>query len=459
MTEVKKRIRWTQEELGLLKEVYPISNKEELTVLFPNRTIESVISKAEKMKLRKMWRTNIETTVKEKVVDCGYTLVNIYRDEKSRIRLIAICPEGHEIDCDYSNFKRGNGSCNDCKGAKIGEKLRMPVEEVESVVNSHGFYIVEGKDSYTNRMSRITIRCEERHLTNISFADFDKRKNKCLECIEYFIDIDIVKREFNKRGYTLVSKEYKSSSENLTYACPKHPEEYLHISWNNFQSGKGCRHCSFETTANLRRTPFEQVKRDFINKSYIIICEPEEYINERQDIQYVCGKHKELGVQTTSYEKVKWQNNSCKKCIEENMFKGFSHPNWKGGISSLAENLRRIIVEWKKDSMKNSNYKCVVSGEKFDVIHHLYSFNKIVDETLTLLNLDLREEISEYSEEEIRLIQVSCIQLHSKYGLGICLSHEIHNLFHREYGRHDNTSEQFYEFEERYKNGEFNKVI
>lgn len=405
-----------------------------------------------------MWRTNIEATVKEKVVDCGYTLISTYRDEKSRIRLVAICPEGHEVDCDYSNFKRGNGSCKKCKGAKISDKLRKPIEEVEGIINSYGFCIVEGKDLYSNNNSQITLQCKQGHIENINFAEFDKRKNKCLKCVEYFIDIEIAKREFDKRGYTLISKEYISANEKLTYVCPKHPEKHLRITWNNFQSGKGCRHCSFENTANLKRTPFEQVKKDFLNKGYIIICEPEEYVNERQEIQYTCNKHKEIGVQSTAYERVKWQNNSCKTCIEENIFKGESHPNWKGGISSLSENLRRAIIEWKKDSMKNSDYKCEVTGEKFDVIHHLFSFNKIVDETLSLLKLDLRGKVEDYSGEELRLIQKTCVELHSRHGLGVCLSNEVHNLFHMSYGRLDNTPEQFDEFKERYNDGEFEEL-
>ncbi|MBO3356264.1 hypothetical protein [Clostridium perfringens] len=71
---------------------------------------------------------------------------------------------------------------------------------------------------------------------------------------------------------------------------------------------------------------------------------------------------------------------------------------WLGGITDISQALRETIVEWKKDSMKKCNYKCVLSGEKFDNIHHLYPFNLIIKETFSDLNLKIQKSLSCYDE-------------------------------------------------------------
>ena len=36
------------------------------------------------------------------------------------------------------------------------------------------------------------------------------------------IDYEIVKKEFDERGYILLSKEYHNNTEKLQYLCPLH---------------------------------------------------------------------------------------------------------------------------------------------------------------------------------------------------------------------------------------------
>ena len=136
--------------------------------------------------------------------------------------------------------------------------------------------------------------------------------------------------------------------------------------------------------------------------------------------------------------------------------KGKKHPNWKGGISTINMYLKKYIKQWKKDSMKHSNYKIVISEKPFKHIHHVNkNFSEILELTFKISNIEIKETIEEYTSEELEKLENICLMLHYLFGPGVCLTEEEHKLFHSLYGKHDNTKEQFEEFKHRFQNGEF----
>ena len=143
---------------------------------------------------------------------------------------------------------------------------------------------------------------------------------------------------------------------------------------------------------------------------------------------------------------------SCKKCLKGNLTS-----NWKGGLSKTSRYFRKFCSNWIKDTLIKDNYTCQITKLRGGdlVVHHLVSFKDILNEAIANTNLYYYESISQYTEEELNLIQQEIERLHYKYGLGITLKHEVHRLFHETYGFNDTTEAQFMEFKNRYKNGEF----
>ena len=76
----------------------------------------------------------------------------------------------------------------------------------------------------------------------------------------------------------------------------------------------------------------------------------------------------------------------------------------ESSYENLSEFVRRNNVEWKKKSMQNCNYKCAISGERFDDIHHTYGLNLILNEVLLHLNIEIKGEIDDYSDDELSSI-------------------------------------------------------
>jgi len=202
-----------------------------------------------------------------------------------------------------------------------------------------------------------------------------------------------------------------------------------------------------------RKYTFEIACEEFAKRG--LILPPQKYINCAIPLNYICPLHPNI-IQTKSLNSLifggRGKGTGCPLCHE--YFTGVSSNWWKGGISSLNTYLREFIKDWKKDSMENCEYKCVLTDGKFDAIHHLYSYSKIIKETIDECNLPIYTEISEYTTEELDLLKSKVREIHRRYPLGVCLCKEVHDLYHKLYG-HNNTPEQFEEFKVRYNNGEF----
>lgn len=127
----------------------------------------------------------------------------------------------------------------------------------------------------------------------------------------------------------------------------------------------------------------------------------------------------------------------------------------KSSYIDLSEYVRRNNLEWKKESMINCGYKCFLTGERFDDIHHIYSLNLILNETLESLNIQIMPTMDDYSKEELKDILDTFRELQKQYPVGVCLQKEIHTLFHNIYGYGNNTPEQWYEFVSDFKNGKY----
>ena len=117
----------------------------------------------------------------------------------------------------------------------------------------------------------------------------------------------------------------------------------------------------------------------------------------------------------------------------------------KGKYEYLRKYLWKANRQWRKASIKACGYKCIVTGGRFDAVHHLYSSDLIVKEALNCLGLEYGK-VTSYSNNQLEMIADKYAELHSKYPLGVCLSEKIHKQFHNEYGYGNNTPKQFEEF-------------
>lgn len=145
--------------------------------------------------------------------------------------------------------------------------------------------------------------------------------------------------------------------------------------------------------------------------------------------------------------------------IHLNPLYGEKNGRWKGGASELVEQLRRDILDWKKESSEFCDYKCIFSGGRFQNIHHIISFNSLLDKALEITKLDRRSKISDYSNDEYSNLKDCLISLHNDTLYGACLCKELHELFHKEYTYYDSTLDDFADFTKRIVDGYYDEYF
>lgn len=337
-------------------------------------------------------------------------------------------------------------------------KERNPIEKVYKAIEDSGFVFIKWLEEYKNNTSNFLLQCNinEKHKFEFCYA-YLQDGLKCPYCFgRKRITIEFIREEFSKRNYTLLSNEYVNAHEKLNYICNKHPQEIQSINWNNFKSNKGCKFCGIEKQTKQQLLNQEQVFKVFKDKG-LIICNGEEYKGAHKKIKCICLNHPNIGL-NLSYQNISITKFPCKNCYID-AYKGENSPKWKGGTSLLHDMLRDCILEWKNKSMEYYNYRCIVTGQYFDIVHHLYNFNKIVDEVFIELGLKQLKNMSDYTQQQICDIKNALLKKHYNYGYGVPLCNQVHDLYHKLYGKYDNSEEQFKEFNKRYQLGEFNNQL
>ena len=96
--------------------------------------------------------------------------------------------------------------------------------------------------------------------------------------------IKFIKREFEKVGYKIISKEYTGAHSKLNYICSNNHKRQ--ITWHSFRKGGRCKECR-----GIEKHNINSIKKEFEEENYILLSEI--YINAHTPLKFICSnKHK-----------------------------------------------------------------------------------------------------------------------------------------------------------------------
>jgi len=196
------------------------------------------------------------------------------------------------------------------------------------------------------------------------------------------LTIEIVRSEFENKGYNFLTTEYKNCSQKLEYICPNGHKHS--IAWKHFKDGHGCPYC-----ANRPPITIEFIRSKFAKENYKLLTV--EYINCKQKLDYICPNGHKHGITWNNWKtgyRCPYCGGTMKKnvgAIEKNINKqGYklltnNYQNCQQKLHLVCPNGHAYYVSWDNWSGKKSRCpKCNFIGiskqelELFEFIKSIY---------------------------------------------------------------------------------------
>jgi 5-methylcytosine-specific restriction endonuclease McrA len=230
---------------------------------------------------------------------------------------------------------------------------RYKIDDVKSYIESEGYSLVS--EDFQGVKSKIDIKCINNHIFPMTFDNFKNNKRRCPECQGLKRrDINYVRKEFELRGYELLSKVYKNTRTKLEYKCPiGHSNK---ISFQKFQAGQGCPTCGGSEKLTIDFVRSEFLKFRLTLKSHM-------YVNAHSDLDYECESgHSEK----VTYARFSNGQNECQAC------RGLTKWNYKSVKDAFEENHCILLSDFFQTVDHKIRYICECGIEAETTFYHFY---------------------------------------------------------------------------------------
>lgn len=285
--------------------------------------------------------------------------------------------------------------------------IKYTYKEVKNIFQKEHWTLLSKE--YKRNIFPLEVLCQNGHKLKTTLNNF-LRGHRCMECCgRRYLNIDIIRKEFEKDGYNLLTTKYINAWQILDYICDKGHQRK--IAYYSFHLGRRCAVCS-----NKAKYTFVYVKEEFKKRGWKLLSK--KYVRSGATLKVECPKgHITNTVRFNTFLK----GTGCSKCRNINN-SGENNFNWNSSLTNyerLNGRKHNKNVIWIKEVLKRDNYTCQCCGEKGNGhnlnTHHLEGFHW-------------------------------CKELRVEINNGVTLCNACHTKFHKEFWSRWNTTEQFVKF-------------
>lgn len=302
-------------------------------------------------------------------------------------------------------------------------------------------------EEYINTKTPIKLLCS---CGNVFYRSFKKIKYNHLNCPECTLKkcsenlrtpFETVLKTIQDNGCEYISGDYINSNSILKIRCSC--GNIFSKKYAKFKSGQShCPDCGIKmlSKSKIKYSPYD-AKNILQDHGYFM--EVDDYVNAATPIPCKCKNNHDCNI---ILSQLLVGRSGCQRCAIDS-HKSFLSHFWNGGEAKAQDEIRKALKEWRANIYKHYNYKCPITGVPVTecAVHHLVSFNSIVDEVCQkygqMINFQTHiKDIKSYDVFED--IKNEVIQRHN-LNIGILINKDIHKIFHKQYGYGNNTPEQF----------------
>ena len=239
-------------------------------------------------------------SVKSAFEEIGYTMIST-KYVKSIDKLDIICDKGHSIKLSYNKFTTGR-RCVKCSGS-----YQMTYDEIKEFYKNRNYVLLSPESDYKTYQSTLKFRCDQGHVNDMKFMSI-RNGYKCSICTgNKKLTYEFVKKEFEKRGYILITKKYTNARTQMKFRCNNGNHNHQ-MTYDDIKQGSKCGKCS-----GSMKLEYDVVSKAFEDVGYTLLSKI--YKNSHQKLKIKCN---EGHISTITYTHFKSSGRRCSLCSQSN---------------------------------------------------------------------------------------------------------------------------------------------
>lgn len=229
--------------------------------------------------------------------------------------------------------------------------MRYKQEEVSRILFNHGFIL---QDEYRNNRTPMFCLDKDGYKYQIKLGDILSGRIPSIIHTKNPHSLDNIDTFLINNNLTMkrLSKYYNGNKENMLWKCECGRE--FEATWNSVTKGKHyCNFCAKSKRFDELKDYTFEVKQECDLRGYILLTD---YIHRsNSQFEYICQKHIECGVKTSTYDTMINCGRGCKQCGIESRTEKHKLP--EENLKKLVESKGFIYAGYDYDNDKNKSNK------------------------------------------------------------------------------------------------------